>query len=74
MVGYTLPLLLLQLISPILKLPRDSFDAADLLNAPSFDVPGVAVVALRFRQFHDSVGSVVVDAFTKHLQHFNGSA
>jgi hypothetical protein len=74
MMGNTLPRLLLQLIAPLFQLPGDDLDTADLLDAPRLDVRGVTVVALRFGQFHDGVGGVVVDAFTEHPQHFDGGA
>lgn len=74
MMSDTLPLLLLQLIAPVFQLPGDGLDAADLLDAANLNVGGVTVVVLRFGQFHDGIGSAVVDAFTEHLQHFDGGA
>ena len=74
MMRNTLPLLLQQLVAPVLQLRGDGFDAAGLFNRPHFDAPGVVSTEWRFRQLHHGMFGVGVETFAKLCEHFDGGA
>ena len=74
MMRNTLPLLLQQLVAPVLQLRGDGFDAAGLFNRPHFDAPGVVSTEWRFRQLHHGMFGVGIETFAKFCEHFDGGA
>jgi hypothetical protein len=74
MVRNTVPPRLLQLVPPALQLGHYGPEASDLFDGLPFDPRGIVVTQSRVRQLHQGVGTVVINALSELLQHFDGGA
>ncbi len=70
----TLPVLLPQLVSPAFQLRHYGLEASNLLDRLPFDPRGIVVTQSRVRQLHQGVSSVLINALSELLQHFDCGA
>ena len=65
MMRNTLPPILAQLVSPLLQLIGDCFNAGSMFNCSHFNLPGVVSTVWSFRQLHHGISGVGIDTFAK---------